>query len=132
MSQPPLSKTPRVSQWTGTTFSPEREHRRHSMRLSAEIDTFSDRFTAVTKDLSLGGVGLELDRALKEGATIQVALFLVLDEVEDESSPPLTLRAKVVWCAEGDADGRYTAGLRFAELMPQQSAWLTRFLEVSR
>ena len=105
-----------------------RAHTRTKIQLSAEIDTFTDRFTASTRDLSVGGVGLDLDRPLQEGATISLSLFLVIDDIEDEATAPMNLRAKVAWCAESDEEGRWAAGVRFDNLLPQQLEWLTRFL----
>jgi len=121
----PLPPPPRKS---GAHDHPPRAHPRTKIELSAEVDNFKDRFTAATRDLSLGGAGLDMDRPLKEAAAISVALFLVVDEVEDEQTKPLTVRAKVAWCAESDEEGRFSAGVRFEDLTPQQSEWLERFL----
>jgi c-di-GMP-binding flagellar brake protein YcgR len=101
---------------------------RTRIQLSAEVDTFKDRFTAATRDLSVGGAGLDLDRPLREGAQLSLSLFVVLDDVEDEQTAPLTVRARVAWCAESDEEGRYAAGVRFDDMMPQQRDWLARFL----
>ena len=105
-----------------------RAHPRTKIALSAEVDNFKDRFTAATRDLSIGGAGLDLDRPLKEGQAISLALFLVVDEVEDEQTKPLTVRAKVALCAESDEEGRFTAGVRFENLAKPQAEWLEGFL----
>src|SRR5262249_4705477 len=118
---------PPSSRAAGAQHQP-RAHPRTQIELSAEVDTFKDRFTAATRDLSLGGAGLDLDRPLKEGAAVAVALFLVIDQVEDEQTKPLSVRAKVAWCAEADEEGRWTAGVRFEDLLPQQADWLSQFL----
>src|SRR2546421_734251 len=112
----------------GGPFKTVRAHPRTPIRLSAEVDTLSDRFTAATRDLSIGGAGLDLDRPIAEGATISLALFLVVDDVEDEASHPVTVRAKVAWCSESNEDGRFSAGIRFDALRPQERDWLARFL----
>jgi c-di-GMP-binding flagellar brake protein YcgR len=98
------------------------------VRLSAELDTFEDQMVVATRDLSLGGMGVDLDRPLKEGSVVSLSLFLVVDEVEDERSAPITARAKVAWCAESDEEGRFSAGLRFDGLTTHQQEWLGRFL----
>jgi c-di-GMP-binding flagellar brake protein YcgR len=121
----PLPPPPRNA---GAHNHPPRAHPRTKIELSAEVDNFKDRFTAATRDLSLGGAGLDLDRPVKEGAAISVSLFLVVDEIEDEQTKPLTVRAKVAWCAESDEEGRFSAGVRFENLTPPQSEWLERFL----
>jgi c-di-GMP-binding flagellar brake protein YcgR len=105
----------------------QRAHPRTKVAVSAEIDTFSDRFTATTRDLSLGGVGLDVDRPLTEGAAISLSLFLVVDDIEDETAQAMTVRARVAWCAEAD-DGAYNVGVRFENLLEQQRHWLARFL----
>jgi hypothetical protein len=110
------------------SFKTPRAHPRTAIRLSAEVDTLSDRFTAATRDLSLGGAGLDLDRPLAEGATISVSLFLVVDDVEDEATAPVAVRAKVAWCSESNEVGRFTAGIRFDALRRQERDWLARFL----
>jgi c-di-GMP-binding flagellar brake protein YcgR len=113
---------------TAPRVQSQRAHPRTRIALSAEVDNFKDRFTAATRDLSLGGAGLDIDRPLKEGAAISLALFLVVDEVEDEQTKPLSVRAKVQWCAESDEEGRFAAGVRFENLAPQQAEWLGQFL----
>jgi hypothetical protein len=88
----------------------------------------SERFTARTRDLSVGGVGLILDRPLQEGAIVGLSLFLVVDQIEDENTPPLAARGRVVWCAESE-NGDVAAGIRFEGLEPQQAERLAHFLE---
>jgi len=90
--------------------------------MSAEIRTARAVFTATTRDLSEAGAGLEADRAFTEGEEIALGLFLVVDDLEEET-PPLWVKARVAWTGETDA-GLYTAGVRFAVITPQQSAWL--------
>ena len=106
----------------------ERAYPRTLIKVSAEIDTFAGRFTATTRDLSLGGVGLELDRPVKEGASLSVGLFLVVDDIEDERSEPLVVRVKVAWCGPTEREGAYSAGVRFEGLLPAQRARLEGFL----
>jgi c-di-GMP-binding flagellar brake protein YcgR len=84
-------------------------------------------FTAVTRNLSVGGAALECERPLREGQQLRLALFLVVEGVEDERTPPLVVVARVMWTGEGD-DGSHTAGVRFENITPAQSEWLSRFL----
>ncbi len=107
-----------------------RAHQRFDLHLSAEITTAAGVVTAVTKDLSVGGCCLESAYQLTEGATIQLALFLVVDGIEDTDTPPLIIPAHIQWTAENDEaalDSRHLAGMRF-EGSPEQSAWLDNFL----
>jgi Tfp pilus assembly protein PilZ len=83
-------------------------------------------FTTTTRDLSEGGAGLTSDRPLEEGTEIVLGLFLVLDDVESDT-PPLWVKGRVAWCAEGD-DDRYNAGVRFEVITDEQRAWLRQVL----
>lgn len=109
------------------------EHRRHQrvdVALSAEIQREDGTFTAVTRNLSVGGAALEPERPLKDGELLRLSLFLVYDGIEDERTPPLIVGAKVMWTGEGD-DGSHTAGVRFENISPAQTDWLKRFLKVT-
>ena len=109
-----------------------RVHPRFEIRLAAELTLPGGRrATAVTRDLSEGGTGVESPYALPEGETIDVALFVVVDGVEEASLPPLRIKATVQWTAqndEGPIDARHIGGLRFGDLSAAQSTWLGRFL----
>lgn len=107
-----------------------RKHQRYDVRLSAEIQNEHGVFTATTRNLSAGGAALECDRPLNDGETLRVSLFLVVDGIEDERTPPLVVRALVMWTAEGD-DGSHSAGVRFEGMSPAQTQWLERFLKVA-
>src|SRR3954470_14300357 len=66
------------------------EHRRHTrlgVRMSAEIRTDRAVFTATTRDLSEGGAGLDSNRAMVEGEEVVLGLFLVVDDLEEETPP---------------------------------------------
>ena len=57
---------------------------RFAVRLSAELQVDGRTNTATTRNLSEGGVCLETDRALLEGAALAMTLFVVEDEIEAE------------------------------------------------
>ena len=103
-----------------------RQHPRLSLRMSAEIRTSRSVFTAMTRDLSEGGAGLDAERGLEEGEEIALGLFLVLDDVETDT-PPLWVKGRVAWVGETD-QGRHTAGVRFEVITPEQKAWLKQVL----
>jgi hypothetical protein len=109
-----------------------RVHQRFEIRLAVELLLPDGRkATAVTRDLSEGGAAIEGAYALPEGETIDVALFVVVDGVEEASLPPLRIKATVQWTAQNDdgpLDTRHIGGLRFAALSPAQAQWLGRFL----
>jgi hypothetical protein len=109
----------------------KRAHARYQIRLSAEVITESRRFTCTTRDVSAGGCCIEGAYQLPEGSEVDLALFLVVDGIEEEAMPPLKVRASVQWTAEQEEAGtgaRRLAGLRFAALTPAQAQWLTGVL----
>lgn len=105
-----------------------RQHPRHDVAVSAELLLGDERLPALTRNLSMGGVGLELRRALPEQAQVVVNLFLVEDGIEDAMSPSMNIRAVVVWTAEAD-EGRWEAGLRFTQLQAAQAKLIHGFLK---
>lgn len=111
-------------------MSEQREHRRVSIRLGADVQAASDSFTAYTRDLSVGGAALVCERPLHEGDQVRLSLFVVYDGVEDERTPPLVSGARVQWAAETD-DGSHTAGVRFEGMSQAQTDWLARIIAVA-
>lgn len=103
-----------------------RQHPRVDMRMSAEVRTARSVFTATTRDVSEGGVGLSCDYPLEEGTEVVLGLFLVLDDVETDT-PPLWVKARIAWTAETD-DNRYNAGVRFEVITDDQRKWLRQVL----
>jgi hypothetical protein len=108
-------------------YAQRRQFQRVPIRMSAEVRGDDGTFTARTRDLSEGGAGLEPERPLTEGATVAIGLFLVVDDVEEEKTPPLWVKGRVAWTGEGD-DGRPIAGVRFEVITDQQKAWLRQVL----
>lgn len=94
--------------------------------MSAEVRTPRSVFTATTRDLSEGGVGISADYPLDEGSEVVLGLFLVMDDVESDM-PPLWVKARVAWSAETD-DNRYNAGVRFEVITDDQRKWLRQVL----
>jgi hypothetical protein len=109
-----------------------RAHPRHVIRLSVEVRSPERRFAAVTRDLSEGGCCIESPYPLAEAAVIGLALFVVVDDIEEATLPPLECQASVQWAAENEEaaalGGRHVIGLRFMDLGGPQLAWLKRFL----
>src|SRR3990172_9062452 len=89
-----------------------RQFKLYEVEVTAEVYGAGDVVLAATRNLSHGGVCLDTERALEEGVTISVALFLTLDGIEDADEEALTATAKVVWSSERDAGG-FSAGLHF-------------------
>ena len=97
--------------------------------MSAEVHHGGRIFTATTRDLSTGGMCLESNRLLPEGEGVLVGLFLVVDDVEDASQPPLEIRGKVAWTAPGEEGRTGTMGIRFEGVSSTQMVGLSRLLK---
>jgi len=104
-----------------------RQFDRVPIRMSAEVRSGDQTFTAATRDLSEGGAGLEPERPLGEGSEVTLGLFLVVDDVEEERMPPLWVKGRVAWTGESD-DGRHIAGVRFEVITDDQKRWLRQVL----
>ena len=68
-----------------------------------------------------------LHETLDENATVDLALILTQDGIEDASEEPFEGQASVMWAAPTE-DGRAMMGLRFTALAPEQAHRLKRFL----
>ena len=105
---------------------------RHEIKLAAEATLADGQIVSgVTKDLSLGGSCVACAHPLPESETVQLALFVVVDGIEEASVPPLLVRASVQWTAQNDdasLEDRHLAGLRFDGMTEAQGQWLARFL----
>lgn len=105
----------------------DRRDLRYDVELAAEVDAAGEPLLAATRNLSKGGVCLDVERALPEGETLGVSLFLTLEGIEQADNEALVVPAKVVWCTERD-DGGFTAGMQFAALTPAQVRAVESFL----
>lgn len=104
-----------------------RQSRRYAIELAAEVDIGGDVLVASTQNVSVGGVGLVVDREIPEGTRCGVTLFLTQDGIEDPDEAPFEARAVVAWQAERDT-GTWLVGVRFAEVSPAGRAHLERFV----
>ena len=105
-----------------------RQHERYDIRVSAEVSVHQgEPVTCLTRDLSLGGVGIECEWPLPENVPLSVELFVVVDDIEDEGTLPLHLDGKVVWCRQrGERD--FLAGIQFVNLTPDQTTYLQQLV----
>jgi c-di-GMP-binding flagellar brake protein YcgR len=74
-------------------------------------------------DVSLGGIRIFSDEALRVGELLKMEFFL-------PDVPPVTYTAEVVWVETltGDAPARYDVGLKFIQLEPDALKLLLKFL----
>lgn len=109
-----------------------RAHPRFELRLAAEVTHGEQEFTATTRNVSRGGCCVESAYRLPENAEVGIALYLVVDGIEDDAMPPMALRGAVQWTAEADdapPDARQVAGIRFLDITEAQQAWLEGVLQ---
>ena len=104
-----------------------RQYTRFEVAIAAEIDTDGDTLMAEARDISAGGVAVILREPLEEGSSIDLALILTQDGIEDPSEDPFATRANVMWSAPTE-DGRAMVGLRFTQVAPPERKRLERFL----
>lgn len=106
---------------------PQARAPRFNIRLSAELKVDAQRVTGMTRNLSTGGVCVEIDRPVAEGKVIGVTLFVVEEDVETEGARGLEVSGTVQWLAEGDCN--YSVGIKFGALTAQQTAQLNGALK---
>jgi hypothetical protein len=95
-----------------------RANPRYDIRLSAELRVDGRTLTGTTRNLSMGGLCLELERPLKEGAFVRLSLFMVEDDVEAEGARTLDVTGTVQWSAESERG--YALGVKFGNLTAAQ------------
>lgn len=109
-----------------------RQHPRYEIRVSADLHLpTGETTTALTRDLSLGGVGVDTEVPLAEGALLGVELFVVVDDIEDETTVPLSVKGKVVWSRMKSAR-EFLAGVQFLEVTPDQRTYLGQLVTAAR
>jgi hypothetical protein len=110
-----------------TQSQPQERAPRFNIRLSAEVKVDAHRMTGTTRNLSTGGVCIEIDRPVAEGKLIRLTLFVVEDDVETEGARGLELTGTVQWMAEGDRN--YSVGVKFGNLNAAQTTALNNALK---
>lgn len=100
---------------------------RYAIRLSAELKVDGSTVTGTTRNLSIGGVCVEIDRPVVEGKLIRLTLFIVEDDIETEGARGLELTGTVQWMAEGDRN--YAVGIKFGNLTAAQQTALNNALK---
>lgn len=100
---------------------------RVEVRLSAELQVDGKTVTGQTRDLSAGGVCVEIDRPLAERSQVRVTLFVVENGVEAEGVRGLELIGTVQWSAESERG--HAIGIKFGALTATQSTMLANALK---
>jgi hypothetical protein len=109
-----------------TRTEESRRHPRYAVDVEANlILTGGRRLGARTRDLSRSGICIITGEPLAGGALVDVDLVLAFGG--DAFSEPLTLVARVVWCA--NLGGSFQVGAMFDDLTEQQDGFLEMFLQ---
>jgi c-di-GMP-binding flagellar brake protein YcgR len=107
-----------------------RQYQRFQVAVTAELDVAGDTWVGETRDVSLGGASVVVNCQIEEKQTIDLALILTQDGIEDPNEDPFETKANVMWSAPSD-DGQFMIGLRFVELSPNKSEKLKRFIDAT-
>lgn len=104
-----------------------RRAKRYDIQAAAEVTASREVLQSQTKNLSESGVCLVTNSILQEGQKIQISLFLVVDGIEDATSPSIDLKADVVWAAPS-SEREFLAGCQFTDMSKKQLETLKSFL----
>ena len=105
-----------------------RKHLRYNVAVAAEVLLDGDTCAGETRDISMGGVSVSLDRQIEEKSSVELALILTQDGIEDPDEEPFETKADVMWNAPSDS-GSWMIGLRFANLNKANQGQLQRFID---
>ena len=104
-----------------------RKHIRYKVAVAAEVLLDGNPCAAETRDISLGGVSIAIEREVKQNSTVELALILTQDGIEDPDEEPIETKADVIWNAPSDR-GAWMIGLRFTGLSKEHASHLQRFI----
>lgn len=105
-----------------------RRARRYLVEAAAEVITPEATLESKTKNLSETGVCLVTKKMLPEGCKLKINIFLVIDGIEDISTPSLDIEAEVIWSAPSSED-EYLAGCQFLNISEKHLQILRNFLQ---
>ena len=105
-----------------------RRKRRYEIRVAAEVMAHHATMQSATKNLSESGICLITRQPLREGSQVQISLFLVVDGIEDTTTPSIEINARVVWSAPS-SESEFLAGCEFIGLAGESVEVLKGFLQ---
>jgi c-di-GMP-binding flagellar brake protein YcgR len=108
--------------WVGFTMDERRKHQRVEISFPLECSLLPTNkyFYTVSKDLSVGGIKIIVDRFLARNNTMKVGINLV-DKL-------VNAKARVAWCNQQGNTDRYLAGLVFVEINKDDERTIAKFL----
>jgi hypothetical protein len=101
-----------------------RAYPRYALEVAVELRSDGFRIAGRSRDISRGGLCLQVPRQILPGTALTARLSLVFDA--DTFSEPIELPARAVWCtAIGD---RFQVGASFRQLTADNMRYLEMFL----
>ena len=109
------------------TYTESRKSKRVKTRLRVNCKSDGIFFSDFTRDVGIGGIGVETATLIREGTVVE--LFLHLPNEKD----PLILSGKVIWSKSTDAQEKTTSnvviGIQFENMKPEHNNKLHNFIE---
>jgi uncharacterized protein (TIGR02266 family) len=109
------------------TYTESRKSKRVKTRLRINCKSDGIFFSDFTRDIGLGGMGIETATLIREGTNVE--LFLHLPNEKD----PLIISGKVVWAKVKDthekAASNVVVGIQFDDVKPDHHNKLHHFIE---
>ncbi len=110
-------------------FSDRRQSIRYDVVTEVTVIHEHGHASVRTRDLSKGGLCMLLPYPLERGASVRLELSLLLGP--NAQSEPLSMNAKVAWCAPENTDF-FQVGVSFLDLNEEEETHLETFLEFLR
>lgn len=109
------------------TYTESRKSKRVKTRLRVNCKSDGLFFSDFTRDVGLGGIGVETATLIREGTVVE--LFLHLPNEKD----PLIISGKVVWSTLKDASEKTASnvviGIQFENIKPEHHNKLHNFIK---
>ncbi len=109
------------------TYNESRKSKRVKTRLRVNCKSDGIFFSDFTRDVGLGGMGIETATLIREGTNVE--LFLHLPDEKD----PLILKGKVIWSQAKDTREKSASnvviGIQFDNLQPEFHSKLHNFIK---
>ena len=100
---------------------------RFAVQMDVELETRDGRLhRGTSRNLSRGGLCLEVADAIATGEDVEVRVTLMFDD--QQTSEPLELPARVVWCTPFGST--HQVGTQFRPLSPDRITYLDMFLRL--
>jgi Tfp pilus assembly protein PilZ len=110
---------------TPTNVSDARRHPRFAVQIDAKVTApDGEQMTAITKDMSRGGICVVCPKRIVPGSTVGLSLSLILGD--NSFSESLELSARVVWCTP--IAQVHQVGAVFTGLTREKAGFLEMFL----